>query len=644
VDIQVFKMRHSSNRSAIYIVIGIGLLILTVSQFRRGDEASNASYVANSSPFEALQDYQPSYPLAEIGHNPIDDGVANVEIPVVSAPAIAPDDVSSALPEILPTERMQTGLEETDLAESGSDFTAHFMNTPKEIEMPAAPADVDESYFGLEVGLDDSQEPQPMPIDELAFAQRTVEPTEQPGEPADSNEFAGSINLANVETVRATLQAPAIDERTSTDMPAFSSIGKNQNRRISNPLASPSGSSESAKFQNTAWKKNPFATGDTMTSPAAEPSTLETSATEKLDTDTLVAEDLAETFKEAATVASFEPTTEPAATASLATMAPSVDHTTMRSVISPTENVVADSPSIQIGISQADAQKAVHNIEYGKSLSRRGAAYAARQEFYSSLRILAQSHDKQAGGTAYTQALRSGIVAIKEAQDFVVTDTEAQIGLRVSNVIETHSTKIITAQAAQGMTAIEAAQRYFAYASHQLARCGGQNVVAAEALYCLGKLHSVQAKSGSNHSKLDMAKSMIYHQAAITADASNFRSLNELGVLYANSGRFDESKQMLKNSLRINALPQAWQNLAVIHQRMGEHQLAQLANREFEMVSTQAPNSAIRWAPIEEFNKNAPLVQHTASQASALLPAPAEADAGNSNLKSLGNRILDSIR
>ena len=38
------------------------------------------------------------------------------------------------------------------------------------------------------------------------------------------------------------------------------------------------------------------------------------------------------------------------------------------------------------------------------------------------------------------------------------------------------------------MTAIEALQRYFAYASHQLSRSGGQNVVAAEALYCLGKL------------------------------------------------------------------------------------------------------------------------------------------------------------
>jgi len=214
----------------------------------------------------------------------------------------------------------------------------------------------------------------------------------------------------------------------------------------------------------------------------------------------------------------------------------------------------------------------------------------------------------------------------------------------VPSVIETHSTKIISSQSAEGMTAIEAAQRYFAYASHQLSRCGGQNVVAAEALYCLGKLHSVQAKSGTISSKLDLAKSMIYHQAAVSADGSNFRSLNELGVLYANNGRFEESKQMLIRSLRIKALPQAWQNLSVIHQRMGEHQLAELAIREFQMGSMRAPNSVIRWAPVDEFNENAPLVQHTASQATALMPNSSDTNSGTPNLKSLGDRILNSIR
>ena len=378
-----------------------------------------------------------------------------------------------------------------------------------------------------------------------------------------------------------------------------------------------------------------------------ESPSLETSSADAIATDitpprveSMVLSEFANTADDLSVIDDFAPSSASA----VQTILPSVDHKTMQTVVAAEENHEASSPSIKIGISEADAQKAVHNIEYGKSLSRRGAAYAARQEFYASLRILAQSHDQQVGGTAYTQALRNGIMAIKEAQDFIVTDTEAQIGLSVSNVIETHSTKVISTESAKGMTAIEAAQRYFAYASHQLSRCGGQNVVAAEALYCLGKLHSVQAKSGSNDSKLDLAKSMIYHQSAISANGLNFRSLNELGVLYANSGRFDEAKHMLKKSLRIKQLPQAWQNLSVIHQRMGEHQLAQLANREFETSSSQAPISVIRWTPAEEFNKNAPLAQRTVSQASAILPDSEDTKSATSSLKSLGGRILNSIR
>ena len=628
-------MPYSSSRSTIYVVIGIGLLILTVSQLRRGDEASNASFVANSSPFEALKDYQPSAPLAQ-PTAPLAEIVQNqfqsVETPLVSMPMPMPtvslDDIAAKLPVEFPADSIETGL----------DAAADFVNTPKAIEMPAPTADIEVPHYDL--SFEDSEESLPVLDEETAITEPESE----------------SLDLAQLEPPEIKQEVPAMIERVSTDMPAFSNISNNDQKRIiNNRLASPTEGSEATTSQNTGWKKNPFLTDAQMDSPEAtsietssfESPSFETSSADTIGTDVIpprieamIQSEFADTSEELSMVADLDTTLETPAQAIL----PSVDHKTMQSVVAAEENHEISSPSIKIGITESDAQKAVHNIEYGKSLSRRGAAYAARQEFYSSLRILAQSHDKQVGGTAYTQALRKGIIAIKEAQDFIVTDTEAQIGLSVPNVIETHSTKIISAESAQGMTAIEAAQRYFAFASHQLSRCGGQNVVAAEALYCLGKLHSVQAKSGSDHSKLDLAKSMIYHQAAISADGSNFRSLNELGVLYANSGRFSESKHMLKNSLRIKQLPQAWRNLSVIHQRLGEHQLAQLANREFEVGSTQAPSSVIRWTPVEEFNKNAPLEQHAVSQASALLPDSPDTDSKTSTLKSLGSRILDSIR
>jgi len=617
-------MRQPTNPLAIYIVIGIGLLILAATQFRRGDEASNALFVSKSNPFEALNHYDQATPLADVGQNL----VKNLDAHPISVPSVPLEEIVADLPVEATLENFEGSIE----IETATANAANFVNTfkpaelarptesPNPVEMPAAPAESNESSYDLDFKISEQSQ------------------TATDEEPA----IGESFDLAVAEKVEMKQESPATIERISNEMRALNSVSKfsndDQKKVINNHMASPSGEAEDTGLQSTRWKRNPFLSNV----PVKSTQTAETTAVDVPPpaADPTNPSELAKLPEELLMVANLEPTPE----ILNGMVIPSVDRGTMQSVIASDENLEPSSPSIKIGISQADAQKAVHNIEYGKSLSRRGASYAARQEFYSSLRILAQSHDKQVGGTAYTQALRNGIVAIKEAEDFVVTDTEAQIGLRVPHVVETHSTKIISSQSAEGMTAIEAAQRYFAYASHQLSRCGGQNVVAAEALYCLGKLHSVQAKSSTISSKLDLAKSMIYHQAAISADGSNFRSLNELGVLYASNGRFEESKHMLKKSLRIRALPQAWQNLAVIHQRMGETQLAELANREFQMGSLQGPESVIRWAPAEEFNELAPLAQHTASQATALLPKSSDTNSGRSNLKSLGDRILNSIR
>lgn len=582
-------MRHSTSRSAIYVVIGIGLFVLTVAQLRQRDGMSSASFVARSNPFEALQGYQ--------------------RADVSEAESLETAPIAKAKQEINRLPKLDLSLDKlaSDSTAIEDEVTSNFVNAT---DQPEPIADEDHLLHGIEIAADD-----------------LTPSNDQIQMPAISPMEAITSEVAQLPAPTA----PVVD-RISTAMPAFTKE-KRQNQNLTtnqptdNELASPMPSKDGS-LQSTRWKKNPFLTNAPLDSAS----------------EALIKTEFVETGDELSTVVNLEAT--PATVAKLASdsMVPAVDPETMQSVISADENLEIGSPSIKVGISEADAQKAVHNIEYGKSLSRRGAAYAARQEFYASLRILAQSHDKQIGGTAYTEALRNGIVAIKEAQDFIVTDTETQIGLNVSDVIETHSTKVISTESAQSMTAIEAVQRYFAYASHQLSRCGGQNVVAAEALYCLGKLHSVEANNGPNPSKLDVAKSMVYHQAAVSADPYNYRSLNELGVLYANSGRFEESKQMLKKSLRINQLPQAWQNLAVIHQRMGENNLAELAIREFQMTSAQAPSSAIQWTAVAEFNENAPLLQRTASQVNGVAPAFNDTNSTKSNLKSLGGRILNSIR
>ena len=430
----------------------------------------------------------------------------------------------------------------------------------------------------------------------------------------------------------------AATDMVETNMPSIDSIALTETPTTeAQPISEPTSVFEKNKMRGMeensmrprGWRKNPFIV---ETKPDSEPLELETSSNEsslELDSNdsfsinTTIGTEMEEA-DQISTVGNFEPENAP----SIVGVIPSTDQP-IQSVMSDGQqysqyNTYNESLPIVIGLPESVAHKAVHNIEYGKSLSRRGAAFAARQEFYSSLRILAQAHDTQAGGTAYTRALRDAIIALKEAEDFIVSDTETQIGMNVGAVVEGHSTKLIPVAEAANTTAIGAMQRYFAFASTQLRVASGQNPVAAEALYCLGKLHTVQAKFGANASKLDIAKSIVFHQAAIASDQTNFRSANELGVLMANSGRFQESQDMLKRSLQIKQLPQAWQNLAVVHQRAGQPQLAQLAQREFLIAtrqnSTDASQNTIRWVNPEKFNQGTPLElrqgarQHTGLQ------------------------------
>ena len=299
-------------------------------------------------------------------------------------------------------------------------------------------------------------------------------------------------------------------------------------------------------------------------------------------------------------------------------------------------------------LTESVAQRAVQHIEYGKSLARRGSTQVAKQEFYSALSILAQAHDATSGANQHSMALRNGIMALKEAEDFVVQDAESQIGLNVKLVVETHRLDLISAAEQEQMTPIAAMQRYFAYAEKQLEIAGGRNVVAAEALYCLGKLQSVMSTNEPGPTRLSMAKAIVYHRAALASDTQNYRSANELGVLMARSGQLEEAKDLLKQSLLIQPAPQTWNNLAKVHERLGEQNLAQLAQAEFDraVMAANSGTQAIQWMATGEFNATAPMEFHENVARNPELPLKVEATEDKTSdddkllqLPSIGKRI-----
>ena len=266
---------------------------------------------------------------------------------------------------------------------------------------------------------------------------------------------------------------------------------------------------------------------------------------------------------------------------------------------------------IRVELPDSAAQKAAHHIEYGKSLTRRGASFAARNEFYQALRVIAEANDSVINGSDFTRALSQGMRAMKEAEDFSVGDAQSFAVVDVPSTIEAHRTKLLTPVEARQISPKNAMKRYYAYAGQQLDFAGGRNVVTAEALHCLGKLLSVVSsqRPSSLDNKRDLSQAIVFHRSSLLSNPSNSASANELGVLLAKSGELHEATNMFKQSLITHSTPQAWSNLAKTHHRLGEQQLAQMAKAEIAISaqSTSIATAGIQWIDNTEFNAIAPV-------------------------------------
>ena len=246
--------------------------------------------------------------------------------------------------------------------------------------------------------------------------------------------------------------------------------------------------------------------------------------------------------------------------------------------------------------------KAVQQIEYGKSLARRGAAFGAKNSFHDAMRLIAQAHDYQTGSQGYTDSLHRATVALKDADDFFFAQGESNGRVDVASIARNHELQILSVAQMEQMTPVQAMQEYYNYVRKNLAAAGGNSIVASEAMFCLGKLYLVKGKDIIEGSPLDNAKAIVHHRAALECNDNNYKSANELAVLLAKTGRLDQAKNLLLHSLKIQQVPQAWENLAFIHQQLGENQLAQLASNEFQRMMNSPPSTQqINWVAPEQF-------------------------------------------
>ncbi len=260
------------------------------------------------------------------------------------------------------------------------------------------------------------------------------------------------------------------------------------------------------------------------------------------------------------------------------------------------------------------AQQADAHTRRGFDLAGRRAYFSARAEFIKALRLVAQGLDIEHQTTVHCRALRAGLAALAEADDFVPSGTQFGAELNFQTIINGHGTPVLKLSRPQILTSIEALRRYYGFAQYQLAVAAGREVAGSMALHALAKLYASSEDNPTLNIISAKSKAMTCFQAALIVYPQNYMASNDLGVLLANSGRFDDARMVLEGSATNCPHSTTWNNLSVVYRELGMNQAASRAeeNRRASLEQEMAQRNArspgasdprVVWLSPEEFAK-----------------------------------------
>ena len=233
-------------------------------------------------------------------------------------------------------------------------------------------------------------------------------------------------------------------------------------------------------------------------------------------------------------------------------------------------------------------QRAHGHIQNGIGLAARGALFSARNEFVRALRVVADALDARNGTDEHSTALRQGLRALDEAEDFMSVAAEKELDIDVTTVLSGHRTTVCNSTVGDSssgnptakqrpFSVREALDAYYRHANQSLAQSAGGLPVASAALFGLGKVHASLASLRTEDRAIHEYRATALYQSSLAVDGRNSLAANELGVLMARYGRHDSAVQLFQQSLAYQNDPNVWRNLSVAMSHLGYRDLAQEA-------------------------------------------------------------------
>ena len=270
---------------------------------------------------------------------------------------------------------------------------------------------------------------------------------------------------------------------------------------------------------------------------------------------------------------------------------------------------VSRSKSLELTAREAD-----QHTRRGFELASRNAYFSARAEFLVALRLVAAGLDAEHQTDRHSRALAAAMTALGEAEDFVPRPSQVEPAADLSALLQSHRTRVLHDVPPQSVTAMSALQAYHAFAQEQLAVAAGREVAGSMALCALGKVHRVMADKEPGTVVVAEAKGIVFFQAALLVNPRNYLASNELGVLLAQGGHYEDARTALEHSASLRQQPAIWHNLAVVYQQLGQADLARRAQWLADhggRPATAAGHVPVRWVDPASFSRTAATTPET---------------------------------
>jgi tetratricopeptide (TPR) repeat protein len=222
-------------------------------------------------------------------------------------------------------------------------------------------------------------------------------------------------------------------------------------------------------------------------------------------------------------------------------------------------------------------------LNYAFDLAQRGATYSATTEFQAVLGLCALELDARNGGANHREALREGLIALDEADQFGGEQVDWRDSADVRRVAVGHVTPVLNQPGQPPVDSIQAVQAYYAFAEQRLAFACEGLPGASMAYYGLGRTITVPGMRVAHAT----GKAALYHRVALTVSPQNVLSANELGVLLAQHGELEGAEKLLQYCVAIEPSPQSYRNLSAVYAQKGDQRSSQAALAAGESIAAR---------------------------------------------------------